>query len=99
VTPKAEIYAKDLVRDIRSGMDDSALKRKYKLTSRGLQSAFSKLINNRFVAVEEIYGQHRPGQQGIVIIDDMGLIQRHFLKLRPLSSNPGGRESRGKGTL
>lgn len=76
---KPVINAKEIIVDIRSGMDDAQLMRKYKLTSKGLQSAFSKLISNRLLTIEEIYGQHRSEDEDTVIIDDMTLIQKHFL--------------------
>lgn len=41
----AWINAQEAARDIRSGMDDSALMRKYKVSSKGLQSLFEKLVD------------------------------------------------------
>ncbi len=76
---KPVINAKEIIEDIRSGMEDAQLMQKYRLTSKGLQSAFSKLINNRLMTVEEVYGQRRSDDEDTVIIDDMSLIQRHFL--------------------
>ena len=76
---KKVVNAKDIVKDIRSGMSDQALMSKYHLSSKGLQSAFTKLINNRILTVEEIYGQPRSTDDDTVIIDDMSLIQKHFL--------------------
>jgi hypothetical protein len=76
---KPIINAKDIIEDIRLGMDDAQLMRKYKLTSKGLQSAFTKLINNRLMTVDEVYGQRRSDDEDTVIIDDMTLIQKHFL--------------------
>jgi hypothetical protein len=76
---KPIINAKDIMEDIRSGMDDAELMHKYRLTSKGLQSAFTKLINNRLMTVDEVYGQRRSDDEDTVIIDDMTLIQKHFL--------------------
>ncbi len=56
---KPVVNAKEIIKDIRSGMDDAGLMTKYKLTAKGLQSAFTKLISNRLMTVEEIYGQRR----------------------------------------
>jgi hypothetical protein len=78
---KRIVNAKEIIDDIRSGMDDPQLMRKYKLTSKGLQSAFTKLINNRLMTVEEVYGQRRSEDEDTVIIDDMTLIQKHFLTI------------------
>lgn len=79
MTAKKVVNAKDIVDDIRAGMSDRDLMAKYELSSKGLQSAFTKLINNRIVTVEEIYGQPRSSDEDTVIIDDMSLIQKHFL--------------------
>ncbi len=42
--PKQKISAKELISDIRAGMDDSALMKKHGLSVQGLQSAFNKLV-------------------------------------------------------
>jgi hypothetical protein len=44
--PKQKISGKELVADIHGGMTDSAIMEKYGLSSQGLQSAFTKLLNN-----------------------------------------------------
>ena len=41
--PSSRIGVQEAARDIRSGMDDSALMQKYRLTSKGLDSLFTKL--------------------------------------------------------
>jgi hypothetical protein len=93
---KPVVNAKEIIHDIRSGLDDAALMNKYKLTSKGLQSAFTKLISNRLMTVEEIYGQRRSDDDDTVIIDDMTLIQKHFLTVTALVYEEGqpGREGR-----
>jgi uncharacterized Zn finger protein (UPF0148 family) len=40
---KVKIDARDVVKDIRDGLDDAALMTKYRLSGTGLQSLFSKL--------------------------------------------------------
>jgi hypothetical protein len=79
MSSKKIVNAKDIVDDIRAGMSDAQLMTKYGLSSKGLQSAFTKLVNNRIMSVEEIYGQPRSSDEDTVIIDDMALIQKHFL--------------------
>jgi len=79
MSAKRVVNAKDIVEDIRAGMSDKDLMTKYRLSSKGLQSAFTKLINNRILTVEEVYGQPRSTDEDTVIIDDMSLIQKHFL--------------------
>jgi len=52
--PKIKINAGDIVRDVRSGMTDSELIEKYHLSSRGLQSAFLKLVAGGFLHPDEL---------------------------------------------
>jgi hypothetical protein len=42
--PKQKVRANELAADIRSGMDDSALMQKYRLSVQGLQSGLQKLL-------------------------------------------------------
>jgi hypothetical protein len=76
--PKVIIQAREIIADIRSGMSDGELMGKYRLTAKGLESAFSKLMNSGLLTVEEIYGHQREGED-TVIVDDLTLIPRHFL--------------------
>jgi uncharacterized protein (DUF433 family) len=41
---KRKISARELIADVRAGMDDSALMARYNLSAQGLQSAFKKLV-------------------------------------------------------
>ncbi len=43
--PKKTINAKEILADIKGGMDDSALMEKYQLSEKGLQSLFKKLVD------------------------------------------------------
>jgi hypothetical protein len=51
---KREIYAKEILNDIRSGMSYSNLMTKYKLTLRGLDSAFQKLLSAGLISEQEL---------------------------------------------
>lgn len=42
--PKRRLSAKEVLRDIRAGMDDAGLMEKYRLAPEGLQSVFRKLV-------------------------------------------------------
>jgi hypothetical protein len=53
---------------------------KYGLSAKGLESAFTKLVNSGIMTVEEVYGQQRSGQD-TVIIDDLRELPRHFLSV------------------
>ncbi len=59
-------------------MSDSELMEKYRLSAKGLQSAFDKLVEKGIMTVEQIYGQTRSGDD-TVLVDDMRLIPKHFL--------------------
>ncbi len=54
---KRSIKAKDIVSDIRSGMTDSELMTKYKLSVKGLQSIFQKLEEKKVMRPSELYGR------------------------------------------
>jgi hypothetical protein len=54
---KRKIKAKDIVGDIRSGTKDSDLMEKYRLTARGLQSIFSKLVEAGVMESQELSGR------------------------------------------
>jgi hypothetical protein len=77
---KRIINARDIVKDVRSGMTDTELMEKYGLSAKGLESAFTKLVNSGIMTVGEVYGQQRSGQD-TVIIDDLRELPRHFLSV------------------
>jgi len=54
---RRQIRAKDVVQDIRAGATDSELMEKHKLTAKGLQSIFQKLLQHNIVKPSEIYGR------------------------------------------
>ncbi|MBI5251614.1 MAG: PilZ domain-containing protein [Desulfomonile tiedjei] len=74
------IEAREIVRDVRDGMSDAELMKKYNLSSKGLQSAFQKLVDNRIMTVQELYGQ-RESESGddTMIIYDMRQLPRYLL--------------------
>ncbi len=78
---KSIIRARDIVRDIRSGMSDAELMAKYELSPKGLESAFTKLLNSRIVTVEELYGGNRRAGADTVVIDDVRALPRHYLSV------------------
>jgi hypothetical protein len=52
--PRIVVSAHDVVKDIRSGMDDQALMIKYGLSFRQLQRLFRKIIIGGFIAPLEL---------------------------------------------
>jgi uncharacterized protein (DUF433 family) len=57
VAAKRRIDTKELVTDIRSGVTDVELMEKYKLSSRGLQRVFAKLVDSGAVMADDISGR------------------------------------------
>jgi hypothetical protein len=54
---KRKIEAKSLVNDIRAGLNNRELMEKYGLSSKGLLSAFNKLVASRVMTEEEVAGR------------------------------------------
>jgi len=54
---KQKVSAKEVTRDIRSGMSNADLMEKYQLSAKGLSSLFKKLVNLRVLAAEELRGR------------------------------------------
>jgi len=51
---KREIYAKEILNDIRSGMDDFNLMQKYRLTGKGLDSVLQKLLTAGLISQQDL---------------------------------------------
>jgi PilZ domain len=58
VAAKRRIDTKQLVADIRSSLTDVELMEKYKLSSRGLQRVFSKLVDSEAVMADDLSGRN-----------------------------------------
>gem|GEM_PF-1437518 len=54
---KRQIDANEVMKDIRLGMNDSGLMEKYRLSARGLESLFQKLVTSGFAGPEELSGR------------------------------------------
>ncbi len=57
VAAKRRIDTKELVADIRSNLTDVELMEKYKLSSRGLQRVFTKLVDSGEVMADDVSGR------------------------------------------
>ena len=57
--PTRRLKAKELVKDIRSGMDDYQLLKKYGLSESQLESVFQKLIEADFITSLELWERSR----------------------------------------
>ncbi len=56
---KRKISAKDLLKDIRSGLDDTQIMGKYQLTPVQLENIFGKLVDADFITVVELHERAR----------------------------------------
>jgi hypothetical protein len=84
---KTVIQARDIIIDIKSGMSDERLMAKYRVSGKGLRSAFTKLLNMRLISGEDLYSKSFDDRddeptslrQDSVIVED----ERHLARLRP----------------
>jgi uncharacterized protein (DUF433 family) len=53
--PERQISAKEILRDVREGLDDTAIMRKYKLSPKGLHNVYNELVDCGYL---ERVGQH-----------------------------------------
>ena len=54
MSEKPRIAAGGVLSDINAGMDESALMQKYRLSAKGLQSLFQKLVSKGLISTEEL---------------------------------------------
>jgi hypothetical protein len=72
MSPLREIKGKQILTDIRSGLTDSQLREKYKLTQAGLENVFKQLVAIRAIGVEELNAR----STGSTVIDEFDLAPR-----------------------
>jgi hypothetical protein len=75
---KIRIRISDIVHDIRTGVAEYDLMSKYGLSSRGLQSAFRKLIAANAVSYEEICGRS-PDYEDTCEVVESRLLERNYV--------------------
>ena len=78
---KPEIYAKEILNDIRSGMDDVNLMHKYKVTAKGLDSIFRKLLAARLISQQELNAR-KMGYLETVTLSGLFPIQQEASRLK-----------------
>lgn len=81
MAPKRRIPAKDIVPDILNGMSHAQLMRKYKLSPRGLRSAFTKLLRKRLVTLQDLPDLVPPHGSETVVIDQLAHLPRNHVTL------------------
>jgi hypothetical protein len=76
---KRKITGREVLKDIKAGMDDPALMEKYKLSAQGLQSVFMKLVNAGVLSQAELDARvpvsERTVEVGLYICPACGNIQ------------------------
>jgi uncharacterized protein (DUF433 family) len=82
---RRKISQKEIIRDIRSGMDDTAIRKKYQLSLKGLEDLYRKLI-----AAGLLGNEHRPITRKLNLLDILadiraGMKQSDLLKKYELS--------------
>jgi hypothetical protein len=88
VTTKREIKAKDIIASIRSGLSDKELMEKYKLTPKGLQSVFRKLLAHGLLDRAKFYERLSEGMSPIDNVIVRKLDRKEILMpLRILDTN------------
>ena len=72
---KRKIRARELVMYIRAGMSDADLMEKYKLSAKGLQSAYQQLLKANALTERELQGRS-PGFEDTVTVEDTRRLNR-----------------------
>jgi uncharacterized protein (DUF433 family) len=71
MTNKRKVNAKEVLKDLRSGMDDAALMERYNLSSLGFESLFTKLLKTGLITQEEFDDRMMPFGGTMTIGEDM----------------------------
>jgi len=78
---KRVIKAKDVVNDIREGLSDSQLMRKYGLSVKGIQGVFTKLVEAKIILPEELFGRAPVLAEDSVTIEFIRMDPREKLEI------------------
>ena len=88
---KRTIKARDIVNDLRGGLTNVQLMEKYQLSSKGLISIFTKLLDAKAVREEELLNR-TPLADDTVALDQKRLFPRNYLCMRlPIVESGNGR--------
>lgn len=72
---KRKIKARELVMHIRNGVSDAELMEEYKISAKGLQSAYQQLLEANAVTEEDLVGRS-PGFEDTVTVEDTRRLHR-----------------------
>lgn len=81
---KRKIKAKDIVTDIRAGINDRELMTKYQLSSKGLQSIFHKLLHAKAIRESELSGRMSLSQDTVDLDQNRKLPRNYILVPLPI---------------
>ncbi len=59
-----QINAREVIRDIKAGVSDAELKAKYKISDKGLESLYRKLVEKNILTAEQVRARRQGGQSG-----------------------------------
>jgi hypothetical protein len=98
---KRKITAREVLSDIRAGVDDAALMRKYQLSAQGLQSVLNKMVQAGMVTEEELDERvplsERTVDLGLFICPACGNIQgREFIECPRCGYSAPGQAKKSK---
>jgi len=98
---KRKITAREVLKDIRAGVDDAALMRKFQLSAQGLQSVLNKMVQAGIVTEEELDGRvplsARTVDIGLFICPACGNIQgNEFIECPRCGYSPPGEAKKSK---
>ena len=78
---KRIIKAKDIVNDIRRGLTDSQLMRKYGVSVKGLQGVFTKLVQAKAIMPEELFDRAPVLAEDSVTVESIRMDPREKLEI------------------
>lgn len=73
-----QISVRSFVKDVQSGMPDAQLSNKYKLTSKGLQKAFTKLVDAEILRPSDVQGR-LPTHESPIAVEGVRVLARNYL--------------------
>ncbi len=91
---KPVISAKDALACVRSGMDDLALMKRYKISAKGLRSLFKKLLDSGRLTAQELY-EYTQKHVNSSVTEVVRELPRHYLALAASIYEPTRPEAKG----
>jgi hypothetical protein len=89
---KRKIRARDIVNDIRAGLNDGALMEKYRLTAKGIQRILLKLLERNVITLADLNSRVSE-YDDTAEIEDLRELPRNYPAL-PVTVSDGGTEGK-----